>query len=41
MQDRKFIENVIRISPDTIYSSPSKNAVQTSEKFIEIFKKYT
>jgi broad specificity phosphatase PhoE len=41
MQDKQFIENVIRINPDIIYSSTSKKAIQTSEKFIEIYNKYT
>lgn len=40
MEDKSFIENVIRINPDVIYSSPATRTVQTAEKFVEILKEY-
>jgi broad specificity phosphatase PhoE len=41
MNDKKFIEDVIKINPDVIYSSPLKRTMQTAEKFVEILKEYT
>jgi len=41
MEDKKFIEDIIRVSPDVIYSSPTRRTIQTAEKLAEILKEYT
>jgi len=41
MQDKNFIENVIRINPDVIYSSPFKRTIETAEIFAGKLKEYT
>lgn len=40
MKDPKFIENVLRIHPDIIYTSPSLRTVQTAEEVANIMKTY-
>ncbi len=40
MQHPKFIEQVLRINPDIIYTSPSTRTVQTAEEVVEIMKLY-
>jgi len=40
MKDPKFIENVLRINPDIIYTSPSLRTVQTAEEVANIMKIY-
>ncbi len=40
MQDKKFIEQVLRINPDIIYTSPATRAIQTAEEIANIMKKY-
>lgn len=40
MQDPKFIEQVLRINPDIIYSSTSVRSVQTAQEVVKIMKIY-
>lgn len=40
MKDPKFIEQVLRINPDIIYTSPSLRTVQTAEEVVNIMKEY-
>lgn len=40
MQDPKFIEQVVRINPDVIYTSPALRTVQTAEEVVKIMKEY-
>jgi broad specificity phosphatase PhoE len=40
MKDPKFIEQVLRINPDIIYTSPSVRTVQTAEAVANIMKEY-
>ena len=40
MKDQRFIENVLRINPDIIYTSPAKRAIQTAEETAKIIKEY-
>jgi len=40
-EDKKFIENVIRINPDKIYISSLKWSTQIANKFAEILQNYT
>jgi len=40
MKDPKFIEQVLRINPDIIYTSPSVRTVQTAEEVAHIMKEY-
>lgn len=40
MQDPKFIEHVLRIHPDIIYTSPSRRTRQTAEEIAKIMKLY-
>ncbi len=41
IDDKKFIENVIRINPYKIYVSSLSWAVKTASKFKEVFQEYT
>jgi broad specificity phosphatase PhoE len=40
MQDPAFIERVLRVNPDVIYSSPLLRAQQTAQRAQEIMKTY-
>lgn len=40
MKDPKFIEQVLRINPDIVYTSPSTRTVQTAEEVVHIMKEY-
>ncbi len=40
MKDPKFIEQVLRINPDIIYTSPSVRTVNTAEEVTRIMKEY-
>ncbi|MFA7298151.1 MAG: class I tRNA ligase family protein [Candidatus Absconditabacterales bacterium] len=40
MKDPKFIEQVLRINPDIIYTSPSVRTIQTAEAVVHIMKEY-
>ncbi|MEI8008392.1 MAG: phosphoglycerate mutase family protein [bacterium] len=40
MKDPKFIEQILRINPDIIYTSPSVRTVQTAEEVTNIMKEY-
>ena len=40
MQDQKFIENVLRVNPDIIYTSTALRAIQTAEEVVKIMKQY-
>lgn len=40
MQNEKFIEKVLRINPDIIYTSPSLRTIQTADEVARIMKKY-
>jgi len=40
MQDPKFIENILRINPDIIYTSPTARAMQTADEVVKIMKEY-
>jgi phosphohistidine phosphatase SixA len=40
MKDPKFIENVLRINPDIIYTSPALRTAQTAEEVANIMKVY-
>ncbi|MFZ2150821.1 MAG: class I tRNA ligase family protein [Candidatus Absconditicoccaceae bacterium] len=41
MEDKRFIENVIRISPDKIYTSSLKGSIQLANKFADTLQNYT
>lgn len=38
MKDKKFIEQVLRMDPDVIYTSPATRAIQTAEEIARIMK---
>jgi broad specificity phosphatase PhoE len=38
MKDSKFIEQVLRVNPDTIYASPSNRTLQIAEEVANIMK---
>jgi phosphohistidine phosphatase SixA len=40
MKEQEFIEKVLRINPDIIYTSPSLRTVQTSEEIVKIMNEY-
>lgn len=40
MKDQKFIEQVLRIDPDVIYTSPALRTIQTAEEVAKIMKEY-
>lgn len=40
MQEEVFIEKILRINPDTIYTSPSKRTVETAQEVANIIKLY-
>ena len=40
MKDSKFIEQVLRVNPDTIYASPSTRTLQITEEVANIMKEY-
>ncbi len=40
MQDKKFIEQILRINPDIIYTSPATRAIQTAEEVASIIEIY-
>lgn len=40
MQDQQFIEKILRINPDIIYTSPSLRTIQTADEAAKIMKLY-
>lgn len=40
MKDKKFIEQVLRMNPDVIYTSPATRTIQTAEEVAKIMKEY-
>jgi len=40
LQTPKFIEQILRINPDIIYTSPTLRTMQTAEEVVKIMKLY-
>lgn len=40
MQEQKFIEQVLRVNPDVIYTSPSLRTAQTAQEIAGVMKTY-
>ena len=40
MKDDSFIEKILRVDPDIIYTSPSLRTMQTAEEVAKILKLY-
>lgn len=40
MQEQSFIEQILRVNPDVIYSSPSLRTTETAKEVAEIMKTY-
>ncbi|MEI6773528.1 MAG: phosphoglycerate mutase family protein [bacterium] len=40
MQNQQYIENILRINPDIVYTSPSLRTRQTAEEVAKIMKTY-